>query len=147
MAGIYHASRSKHSQGRRACMNEYTRQLLDKAIDTIEGAELLLEHEKTDIAAGRAYYALFYIAEALLNEKGLQFSKHGDVIGAYGKEFSKTKLLDQKFHRWLIEGQDTRLLGDYHVNTKIEMDIVADMINQAREFLEAAQMYLGKQNP
>jgi uncharacterized protein (UPF0332 family) len=126
-------------------MNEYTRQLLDKAIDTIEGAELLLEHGKMDIAAGRAYYALFYIAEALLNEKGLQFSAHGDVIGAYGKEFSKTKLLDQKFHRWLIEGQDTRLLGDYHVNTKIEMDIVADMINQAREFLEAAQLYLEKQ--
>jgi uncharacterized protein (UPF0332 family) len=52
-------------------MNEYTRKLLDKAIDTIESAELLLDHKKTDVAAGRAYYALFYIAEALLNEKGL----------------------------------------------------------------------------
>ena len=40
-------------------MNEYTRKLLDKAIDTIESAELLLDHEKTDVAAGRAYYALF----------------------------------------------------------------------------------------
>jgi uncharacterized protein (UPF0332 family) len=123
-------------------MKDYTRKLLDKAIDTIEGAELLLDHEKVDMAAGRAYYALFYIAEALLNEKGLQFSKHGDVIGAYGKQFSKTKLLDQKFHRWLIKGFDTRLIGDYHVDTKIEMDAVADMINQAREFLEAAQDYL-----
>lgn len=125
-------------------MNEYTRQLLGKAVDTIEGAELLLEHGKTDIAAGRAYYALFYVAEALLNEKGLQFGKHGDVIGAYGKEFSKTKLLDQKFHRWLIEGFDTRLIGDYHVNTKIEIDGVANMINQAREFYDAALSYLEK---
>ena len=123
-------------------MNDYTRKLLDKALDTIESAELLLDHEKTDVAAGRAYYALFYVAEALLNEKGLQFSEHGDVIGAYGKQFSKTKLLDQKFHRWLIEGFDTRQIGDYQVDTKIEMDAVADMINQAREFLEAAQEYL-----
>jgi len=123
-------------------MNDYTRKLFDKAIDTIEGAELLLEHDKTDLAAGRAYYALFYVAEALLNEKGLQFSKHGDVIGAYGKEFSKTKLLDPKFHRWLIKGFDTRLIGDYHVDTHIEQDVVADMINRAREFLEAAQNYL-----
>lgn len=123
-------------------MNDYTQKLLDKALDTIESAELLLNHEKTDIAAGRAYYALFYIAEALLNENGLQFSKHGDVIGAYGKHFSKTKLLDQKFHRWLIEGFDTRQIGDYHVDTKIEMDTVATMINQAREFLEAAQKNL-----
>lgn len=123
-------------------MKEYTRQLLDKAIDTIEGAELLLEHGKTDIAAGRAYYALFYIAEALLNEKDLQFSKHGDVIGAYGKEYAKTKLLNPKFHRWLIEGFDARQIGDYHVNTDIEADFVADMINRAREFLESAQTYL-----
>lgn len=125
-------------------MNEYTRKLLDKAVDTIEGAGLLLDHGKTDLAAGRAYYALFYIAEALLNEKGLQFSKHGDVIGAYGKEFSKTKLLDQKFHRWLRTGFDTRLISDYHVDTNIEAVIVSDMINQAREFLEAAQAYLEK---
>lgn len=125
-------------------MNEYTRKLLDKAIDTIEGVEILLDHGKTDLAAGRAYYALFYIAEALLNEKGLQFSKHGEVIGAYGKEFSKTKLLDPKFHRWLRTGFDTRLIGDYQVDTHIEAAIIADMINQAREFLEAAQAYLEK---
>jgi uncharacterized protein (UPF0332 family) len=125
-------------------MNDYTSKLLDKAVDTIEGAELLLEHDKIDLAAGRAYYALFYIAEALLNEKGLQFSQHGDVIGAYGKEFSKTKLLDPKFHRWLIKGFDTRLIGDYHVDTQIERSVVADMINRAREFHEAAQNYLEK---
>lgn len=125
-------------------MNDYTSKLLDKAVDTIEGAELLLEHDKIDLAAGRAYYALFYIAEALLNEKGLQFSQHGDVIGAYGKEFSKTKLLDPKFHRWLIKGFDTRLIGDYHVDTQIERSVVADMINRARDFHEAAQKYLEK---
>src|SRR5271157_1919531 len=122
-------------------MNEYTQKLIDKALDTIEGAELLLDHGKTDLAAGRAYYALFYIAEALLNEKGLQFSKHGDVIGAYGREFSKTKLLDPKFHRWLRIGFDTRLVSDYHVDTNIEATIVSDMIHQAREFLQAAQIY------
>jgi uncharacterized protein (UPF0332 family) len=145
MAGIVHARSTKHPQGWRAGMNDYTRKLLDKAVDTIESAELLLDNGKTDVAAGRAYYALFYIAEALLNEKGLQFGKHGDVIGAYGKEFSKTKLLDQKFHRWLIEGFDTRMIGDYHVDTRIEIEVVADMINHAREFLEAAQEYLEKQ--
>lgn len=124
-------------------MKDYTRKLLAKALDTIESAEILLDHRKVDVAAGRAYYSLFYVAEALLNEKGFQFSKHGDVIAAYGKEFSKTKLLDQKFHRWLISGFDTRLVSDYQVETNIEESIVASMINQAREFLKAAQEYLG----
>jgi len=61
-------------------MNDYTRRLLAKAIDAIESAEILLDHGKTDMAAGRAYYALFYVAEALLYEKGLQFSKHTGVM-------------------------------------------------------------------
>ncbi len=126
-------------------MKDYTRKLLDKAMDTIESAGILLDHGKTDAAAGRAYYALFYVAEALLNEKGFQYSKHGDVIGAYGREFSKTKLLDQRFHRWLISGFDTRQMGDYQVDTNIEAALVSSMILQAREFLEAAREYLNKQ--
>ena len=39
-------------------MKEYSRKLLDKAIDAIEAAEILVENEKSDIAAGRAYYKL-----------------------------------------------------------------------------------------
>ena len=145
METIGYACASQYSQGRGGGVNDHTRKLLEKAIDTIEGAEILLDHGKTDLATGRAYYALFYIAEALLNEKGLQFSTHGAVIGAYGKEFSKTKLLDSKFHRWLRTGFDTRLISDYQVDTNIEVAIVADMINQAREFLEVAREYLKNQ--
>jgi hypothetical protein len=51
-------------------MKEYSRKLLDKALDAIEAAEMLVDGGKSDIGAGRAYYAMFYVAEALLNEKG-----------------------------------------------------------------------------
>lgn len=125
-------------------MKEYSRKLLDKAIDAIEAAEILVDHEKSDVAAGRAYYAMFYIAEALLNEKGLKFSKHSGVHAAFGEQFAKTKIFDTKFHRWLIDAFDKRLAGDYGVETDIEIDIATHMINQAREFLEAAQVYLEK---
>ena len=75
-------------------MKEQTAKLLDKARDTIEAADILLTNDKTDIAAGRAYYAMFYIAEALLNELGLQLDKHSSVHAAFGKHFAKTKILD-----------------------------------------------------
>jgi len=125
-------------------MKVYTRKLLDKAQDAIEVAEAVLEMDKADFAAGRAYYAMFYIAEALLGEKDMQFGQHGQVIGAYGLHFAKTKELDPKFHRWLVDAFDVRVSGDYEVDTGISMTIVADMINQAREFLEAARKYLDK---
>jgi len=124
-------------------MKDYSAKLLNKALDAIEAAEALLNIDKAEFAAGRAYYSMFYVAEALLyNEFDLKLNQHGQVIAAYGKNFAKTKALDPKYHRWLRDGFDKRISGDYGVDTGIEDNIVANMINQAREFLEAAQEYL-----
>ncbi len=98
---------------------------------------------KAEIAVGRAYYSMFYVAEALLyNEFDLKLNQHGQVIAAYGKHFAKTKQIDRKFHRWLRDGFETRITGDYGGDTGIEDEIAANMINQAREFLEVARVYL-----
>ena len=126
-------------------MKEQTAKLLDRAQDAIEAADILLTNEKVDIAAGRAYYAMFFTAEALLNELDLHFNKHSAVHAAFGKHFAKTNLLDPKFHRWLMNSFDKRLVGDYGVEASLQMDIVASMIQQAQEFLEAAKKYLGEE--
>jgi uncharacterized protein (UPF0332 family) len=42
---------------------------------------------------------------------------------------------------------DIRISGDYEVDANITNQLVTDMINQAREFLEAAQKYLDMQQP
>lgn len=125
-------------------MKEHSQKLLKKALDAIEVAEGILDMNKPEMAAGRAYYAMFYIAEALLYEKGLEFKTHGQVIGAYGKEFAKTKELDPKYHRILRAGFDARISGDYDVDTDISNQLVANMINDAKDFLNAAKRYLKK---
>jgi len=128
-------------------MKEYTRKLLDKALDTIEGAEGLTNMGKAEIAAGRAYYAMFYVSEALLyNEFDLKLNQHGQVIAAYGKNFAKTKALDPKYHRWLRDGFEKRISGDYGVDTGIDQDVAANMINQARDFLMDARKYMEDQD-
>lgn len=127
-------------------MKETTQQLFDRAVDTIEAAEILLTNDKAEIAAGRAYYAMFYVAEALLNEMGFQFGKHGNVLAAYGQHFAKTRELDPKFHRWLLTAFDQRQIGDYSFVPSIETDVVVHMIHQAQEFLEAARAYLASKN-
>jgi uncharacterized protein (UPF0332 family) len=126
-------------------MKETTQQLFARAADAIEAADILLANGKTDFAAGRAYYAMFYAAEALLNEKGFRFGKHGNVIAAYGQHFSKTKELDQKFHRWLLTSFDQRQIGDYAFDPNVEINVVVQMIFQAQEFLAAAKKYLGEE--
>jgi uncharacterized protein (UPF0332 family) len=81
-----------------------------------------------------------------LNERELQFGKHRAVHAAYGEHFAKSNVLDPKHHRWLLDSFDKRIAGDYGVESGVEKDIAATMINQAREFLEAAREYLERQD-
>ncbi len=126
-------------------MKDLTEKLLDKSLDVLEAAEALLQIGKIDVAAGRAYYSMMHTAEALLfEEKDLSFNRHGDIHGAYGLYFAKTKVLDPKFHRWLLDAFDQRVVGDYDVNSGLDHDLVSEMIEQARVFLQAARTFLNK---
>jgi uncharacterized protein (UPF0332 family) len=72
----------------------------------------------------------------------LKFTKHSAVHAAFGEHFAKTKEMNVKFHRWLLDSFDKRQIADYDVDGKIEIDVAVKSIHQAREFLEAAQKYL-----
>jgi len=71
--------------------------LLDKAKRSQKTAELMFREKEFDFAGSRAYYTLFYVAQALLLERGLAFSSHAAVIANFGKEYAKTNLLTRTF--------------------------------------------------
>ncbi|MGI0023851.1 MAG: HEPN domain-containing protein [Nitrososphaera sp.] len=123
-------------------MTEQVRKLLEKADRAIRAADALLKRGDPDFAAGRAYYAMFYAAEALLIEKGLRFRKHGSVHAAFGEHFAKGDVLDAKYHRWLLNAYDQRILGDYGVEASLTPEDVKVMIQQAQEFVGRARSYM-----
>jgi len=55
-------------------MQPATKAYLDKAKNNIQASEALINLSHFDIAASRAYYAMFYAAEALLIEGGEEHS-------------------------------------------------------------------------
>ena len=107
-------------------------------------AKTLFRSGDTEFAIGRAYYAMFYIAEALLNEKDLQFSKHGGVHGAFGEHFVKTGLFDARYHRWLLAAFNRRITGDYGIEAVFTKQEVEEAIQQALEFYQTARGYLAR---
>lgn len=123
-------------------MKEGSSKLLGKATRALRAVERLLQSGDAEFAAGRVYYAMFYTAEALLNEKGMHFRKHGGVHGAFGEHFVKTGELDAKYHRWLLEASNNRIAVDYGVDAVITPKEVARMLEQAREFIQEARRYL-----
>jgi uncharacterized protein (UPF0332 family) len=124
-------------------LKESSNLLLEKAVRAIQAAQTLLDNDFAEFATGRAYYAMFYIAEALLNEKDLRFSKHGGVHGAFGEQYVKSGLFDPKFHRWLLNAFDQRIEGDYGTVVISVPQDARELIDQANEFLHEAQRFLG----
>ena len=128
-------------------MKPEQRDLVAKAEDSLNAAKLMQENGYPDFAASRAYYTMFYVAEAFLLEYGLAFSKHSAVIAAFGERFSKTGLVPKELHRYLTEGQDSRNVADYHAGSTLTRDEAALQIARAEEFVEIARARLGAMPP
>ena len=116
--------------------------LLQKTCEAIKAAEMLEQGGLSDFAAGRAYYAMFYVAQALLQTKGLTFSKHSSTLAAFGQHFVKTGEVEPQYHRFFLDAFDARLLGDYSTTKHITPETVAEMIEQANLFIELVERLL-----
>jgi uncharacterized protein (UPF0332 family) len=116
--------------------------LITKAKDSLAAAQILIKDGYYDFAASRGYYAMFYVASALLANLGLSYSTHAAVISAFGREFAKTEKLDPKFHRWLIDAQDLRNIGDYGVGSQVPKEYAETVCDWAVQFIKAAEVLL-----
>jgi uncharacterized protein (UPF0332 family) len=119
-----------------------TSALLEKAERSIRATQTLLDAGAAEFAVGRAYYAMFYVAGALLHEEGLNFRSHAAIHAAFGKEFAKTGRLDSKYHRWLIDAFDERLQADYGFAVSVDTHKVVTLVDRARAFLATARTLL-----
>jgi uncharacterized protein (UPF0332 family) len=112
--------------------------LLDKAKRSIEAAQSLTEQGFNDFAISRGYYAMFYIAEALLDNEGLSFSSHAAVISAFGRYLAHAGKVPMEFHRYLIDAQAQRTLADYDTNSIASQEDVEEILDQAQALLAIA---------
>lgn len=106
--------------------------LIEKARRYLRSTELLIQDSDYDSAVSRAYYAMFYAAEAALLNKEMTFSSHKAVISAFGRYFVKTGIFDKQMGKDLNIIFDERQLGDYEPMFSISED-------NARHALETAQ--------
>lgn len=121
--------------------------LLKKAEVTVQAAKALDAGGYTDSAVSRAYYAMFYVAQALLLEQGLTFSKHGSLLAAFGQHLVKTGRVPAHFHRYLIDAYNVRITGDYKANSNLLPADSARMIQQAEAFVVLANQMLRASAP
>ncbi len=128
-------------------MTEDQQELIEEARDSILAATLLLNGGYPGYAASRAYYAMFYIAEAFLEGLGMSFSKHSAVIAAFGQHFAQTGKVPAEFHRFLLEAYELRHKGDYSLRHAVTNDQAQEQIVRAEEFLKLTERFIGPLPP
>ena len=116
--------------------------LIEKAKKSIEAARVLYDAGMYGFAASRAYYAMFYCAEALLLTREIRTSKHSAAIALLGREFVKAGEVPYKFFTYLTVAFEIRQIGDYSVQGDIPPETVVEQIKRAEEFLSFTVGYL-----
>jgi uncharacterized protein (UPF0332 family) len=111
------------------------RPLVAKARENVEAATLLADSGYVDVAITRAYYAMFYCAQALLADRGIAGSSHKRIISAFGQHLVKSGEVPASLHRYLIEGQRERHLADYLAESQLDLQDARETIGHALEML------------
>jgi uncharacterized protein (UPF0332 family) len=113
--------------------------LLEKARQSLKAARLLADKDLFEFSVSRAYYTMFYAAQALLLTRNLKFSTHSGVISAFGLQFVKTGEIGREYQRALIDAENFRLKGDYDVDPEISAETTREQIDWAERFITLAE--------
>jgi len=115
---------------------------LEKSKDKLQVAEELLRGGHFEDAVSRAYYSVFHAAQAVLLTEGLSADTHQGLVNLFGLHLVKTGKFEKKFGRYLANLKDDRETGDYEVYSAIDRETAEHAIQEAKEFLQAAESYL-----
>jgi len=116
--------------------------LIERAKKYLKSSKTLLNEGDYESSVSRAYYAMFYSAEATLLTKNLSFSSHGGVISSFGEHFVKTDIFPRDMGRELNRAFEKRQLGDYEYTFVISKDEAEEILRQSDHFVGEIIRYL-----
>jgi len=109
-----------------------------------------LEDGFYESAVNRAYYAIFYAANAMLSthgiladaEEGVTRRKHSGVISAFRERFVKTGVIEAEYSRAYGRAMDDRHLSDYEIYETITAEQSRANLDDAQSFVGRVEAYL-----
>lgn len=122
-------------------MNEF-KLIIEKAENKLKTANLDFSAGQYDDAVSRAYYAVFHALSACLLSKGLSFSSHSQVIGAFNREFIKPGAFPKTYAKDIQILFDDRQSGDYDIITPIDKDTATIDIKKASAIVQSIKRFL-----
>jgi hypothetical protein len=118
---------------------------LERARESLEEANILLERGYGNTFVNRLYYACFYAVSALLLTKGLSSAKHSGIRSLFHQNFVKSGLVKTELGQLYDMLFDNRQKGDYADLVRFDPNEVCDWYDEAQEFVETVENIVKKE--
>ena len=104
---------------------------LNRAQESLQAAQKLLEDDLFADAVSRAYYACLHAAKAALLIEGIKVSSHRAVLRLFGEHLVKSEKIEKEYGKVLREEQEDREACDYDVFQVVESDRACQRVQDA----------------
>jgi len=115
---------------------------MDRAAESVESAQLLLDNAMLTSAMNRIYYAMFYAVQAVLTTKDVSFSKDGQVKGYFNKEFVRKGIFTMESGKIYNKAFEYRQKFDYVDFEVPTIDMVNEFVQHAKNFIGEVKLFL-----
>lgn len=119
-------------------------QLLLRAREELETAQLLLDNGRYRVCISRAYYAMFYGIQALLKNKNIPSRTHKGTIQQFSQHFVKSGDCPESMAQDLKRNYDLRQQGDYDATSEIDQADAEQALTASVNFVAQVQDYFAK---
>lgn len=92
---------------------------IQRARRYLDTAALVLEEGDFESCVSRAYYAMFYVARALLSQEEITPKTHSGLRNQFGLHFIKTGDLPERFADMLNDAEELRALAEYYAEERV----------------------------
>lgn len=116
-------------------MDDKTRQLLDKSQQYLRSAAVLLEVGDYDSCVSRAYFAMFYAAQAALSTTGMPVKSRRSVRSAFVERFVDGGRFPQRAADVLHRAYDLQETADYAQRPVVEEGDAEQALSEAEAFI------------
>lgn len=122
-----------------------SRRMLAAANEKLDAAKYLRDNGYFNDALSRAYYAAFHSVSLLLFLSDQAYSRHGQLIGAFNRDFVASGKLPQVLGKALGRLFDRRQTADYDVFDRASREEADQGIADASALISAIDSYIEKE--
>lgn len=115
------------------------RLLFNKSQKFLRSASVLLELEDYDSAASRAYFAMFYAAQALLIHRRMNGASQQGIRSAFSSAFVESGELPEHAADVLNHGQRLQEMADYAHQFSVSPQDAEELLQEAEAFVNTLE--------